>query len=204
MYIGTVLLYVQELLRDSFLNELDPQSIQITADEKPWPTSGENVITIHPSRWDTGNVKTGQSYVGERVAFSVTCIVRTRKVPFDRLGNELFIQTTDSLSLFSSIVSNILNKLSSSNNTLTSRYLSRVNSLSPTLKNLLLPTGLTANTIEQFEWLDTDGEPVKRYPDFFRERPNNPGSDEQQIAGYSMTGNYLSPTLVRGIKCATT
>jgi hypothetical protein len=203
MYIGTVLLFVQELLATTLNGVIASESIQITPNEEPWATSGELTITIHPMGWDTGEVKLYQGAHGERVPFGVTVIRRTRRVPKDRWGSDLFLQATDSLTTITSIINKILNKKSNSNIVLTNKYIDRVTNLitNNTLKDILLPTGKSISIVSQFEWLDTQGEPVERMPDFFREKPLSKTIDDDLIAGHSITSSFLSPTLLQAITC---
>ena len=202
MFISTVLLFVQDLLVTTFDGVLGKESIQITPNEQPWATSGEMTITIHPTGWDTGEVKQNQGAHAERVPFGVTVIQRSRKAPMDRWGQSLFLETTDSLSTISSIISKVLNKRSQSNLVLNTNYTNRVNTLSNlVLKNILLPSNKTSNVVGQFEWLDTQSEPVERMPEFFRETPKAISLENTLIAGHSITGFYASPTLMQAITC---
>lgn len=193
MYTAAVLEVTRDLIVNSALSKLYKTSeVQITIDERPFPIAGKSFITIHPV--SSFNPIAGQEHVSERLLFGLTVIERTRHVPTDRLGDQIYMKELASLEVKLQLVKNLLSRTASSSNVdILNLYNAKVATLDDGIKELLEDTSMSV--VDQYTYLDSDSAPTARYPDFFSAKDGIETISERP-AGHSMTARFRAPTLV--------
>lgn len=197
MYPSAIYELVKDTLVNSALRELvEPVHINITPDDKPYPSVGQKFINIHPlMRY---NLTADKDQISDRIYFSVTAGHRTRSVPQDRMNNKLN-EERDSLDTIVECIVILLGSLSASNNNNIYIYINnKIDKYSDSVKSLLRKND--RNILGAFRYLDCDPMPVARYPDYFTSKDvTDVGYDRP--AGYTVTARFIAPYQAFPPKC---
>lgn len=189
MYDSVIYQTVSDLLINSALSNLiKPESVQITVDERPWPTIGDKFITIHPAQ--RYNQTADKLIITDRLSFGVTVGMRTRVVPTDRLAQKTLLNERVDLGVLIEGVIVLLSTTYSSNNNSIIEKLNTLLLTYPENIQQLLSKG-KRSVGDGFRYLDADAQPVPRYPDFFGSKDKV--DDIDRPSGHTLTARFLAP-----------
>jgi hypothetical protein len=197
MYPSAIYELVKDTLVNSALRDLvSPVHINITVDDRPYPSVGQSFINIHPMM--RYNVTADKDQISDRVYFAVTAGHRTRSTPQDRLNNKIN-EERDSLDTILECIVILLGSLSASNNNNILLYINnKINKYSTPVKTLLRQND--RNILGAFRYLDCDSLPTARYPEYFSSKDATDAGYDRP-AGYTLTARFLAPYQAFPPKC---
>lgn len=197
MYLATILDFVKEQIVNSALSNqlIESRNVEITPDEKPWPSGGQRWISIHPLQ--QFNPVADKQYIQDRVSFAVTIAFKTRYVPTDRLGNKVYLEEVESMETLKHCLMGLISGFGSKyNNILYTNYNLRKSKLQEAVQSILPDLSFT----ETFRYIDSDSVPVERYPDFFSTKDGQESLSERP-AGHSLSLRFLAPAITFAFPC---
>ncbi len=208
MFLSNILSETKALIES--VGILKDYKVQITPDDRPFASSGDNTITIYGSDVFRIGVKQAAEY---RTRINISVNRRTGKYPRDRAKELLYLEEINSLSTVSSIIlslidssnilySNIVSSISSSKSSIIDsienptpiRSLTDAeNALISSLQNAqvlgpILALGYTATPIPRFDAFFSAFNTKKTVEQEFE-------SDRIQESGWSMVSSFQGPQI---------
>lgn len=193
----------------------NPYQVQITPDERPFPYSGENIITIYPTLFSRENL------LNDQRKFNISCNIcvtrRVGSVPHDRQFNPLYLDTFVSLSKISEILAysidlnnTLLNNITTNIITIKDNLVSTLVDKDPDTSGLEDQLGLNLDTIEligPIKISSIQAAPIPRFDDFFTAYNTKKDYDRPfennriQPSGYSMMIQIQGPSGILAPYC---
>lgn len=198
MLAATVLTIVRDTLKNSALSTLiDPEVIQVTPDEKPWPMTGEWFVCVHASSLTNPAPLTSQAKY-RKLDYNVTVVKRTRVTPNDRLGETVYLDLQTSMATLLSAIIEIIDSNITIHADIRSLYETNVTRLDNTLLTNLLQGYQLITPFSKL--LIADMMPIPKFNEFF-----NASTDQETYsdrpAGHTMTARFTGPTWIQAIDC---
>ena len=177
MSIGRLMLSVRDQLR--LKQELEDSECQVMPGPEPAPSCGQRFVSVYAHSW---NASPDDFNVSEGLVewYGVSCAVtfRSAHVPFDRLGEELFIKKFIGIEDFCrQIIANVH---------LNQDILLRTNELIEDELGQTTATGM----VEQLRWASTDASPATMSGDWF-------GAGDMDSAGLLMEVRFEQATRIQ-------
>ena len=91
MSLGSLMLVARNRLRTDL--SFEDASIMVMPGPEPAPYAGQKFISIYGTQWSPGELDLNEG-LDEQYAFSCTLSVRSSVSPFDRYGNDQYVQDT--------------------------------------------------------------------------------------------------------------
>lgn len=215
MFQGNVLASFQEAIKSiyAFRNV----QVQLTPDERPFPFSGQQIVTLFLSEFTRTDLKDTRRY---DLSTTICITQRTPVAPHNKVSELLYSRNTYSLSVLSEL---ILTLIDSNNNILDSIRLGVSSSVNQIINNFEdssregeYPTSIELDILQQIlesevitpiRAVAISSIPIPRFAEFFtaydqkNDYPDPTGQGRIVEAGYSMLVSVRGPSFILPVRC---
>lgn len=214
MFLSNILSETKLLIES--IGILSDYSVQITPDDRPFASSGDNTITIYGSDVFRVGVKQAAEY---RTKINISINRRTGRYPRDRSKELLYLEEINSLSTVSSIILTIIDNSNILYSNIVSSISSSKSSIINTIENptpIRILTDAENSLISSLEGAQVLGPilalgytatPIPRYDAFFSAFNTKKAveqafeNDRIQESGWSMISSFQGPQIILPTPC---